>query len=171
MDKYLKYIPENWLSVIGFVSDLFKRYKFILLTVFFCFYIYIIYSKVVSSSYGLYQYKLTAIAQAKKIFAKEEKEIMSKDKIASEVMQVNAALQSINEKFFDLKSFNEYSINTLPRIIESTGSKVLIIRYEKILKLEKGLIGFPMELSFWGSFSAAMDAIETLENNEKLIRI
>lgn len=171
MDKYLKYIPEEWLSWIARFSDFLKKYKIIVLFSFFSLYIFFLYQNITLPSYKIYQDTLKQISSIKKIFSEKEKDIMAKDKVAIEMKDINVKLQEMEEKLFDLNSFNEFSINTLPRLIELSGAKVTTIRYEKVLKLEKGIMAYPIELSFWGSFSSVMDAVEKIETNEKLVRI
>lgn len=171
MDKYLKYIPEEWLSWIARFSDFLKKYKMIVLFSFFSLYIFFLYQNITLPSYKIYQDTLKQISSIKKIFSEKEKDIMAKDKVAIEMKDINVKLQEVEEKLFDLNSFNEFSINTLPRLIELSGAKVTTIRYEKVLKLEKGIMAYPIELSFWGSFSSVMDAVEKIETNEKLVRI
>lgn len=171
MDKYLKYIPEEWLSWIARFSDFLKKYKMIVLFSFFSLYIFFLYQNITLPSYKIYQDTLKQISSIKKIFSEKEKDIMAKDKVAIEMKDINVKLQEMEEKLFDLNSFNEFSINTLPRLIELSGAKVTTIRYEKVLKLEKGIMAYPIELSFWGSFSSVMDAVEKIETNEKLVRI
>jgi len=171
MDKYLKYIPEDWLSLIARFSDFLKKYKFIVLVLLLSGYVFFLYQNITAPSYKLYQETLKRISATKKIFSEKEKELMAKDKVAIEMKEVNSKLQNMEERFFDLNSFNEFSINALPRLIELSGAKVTTIRYEKVLKLEKGILAYPIELSFWGSFSSVMDTIEKIETNEKLIRV
>lgn len=171
MDKYLKYIPEEWLSWIARFSDFLKKYKMIVLFSFFSLYIFFLYQNITLPSYKIYKDTLKQISSIKKIFSEKEKDIMAKDKVAIEMKDINVKLQEMEEKLFDLNSFNEFSINTLPRLIELSGAKVTTIRYEKVLKLEKGIMAYPIELSFWGSFSSVMDAVEKIETNEKLVRI